>query len=823
MRITIERLRTLVLVAAGLLVVALAVFLSVGRWKSHLTIGEIPKRLGVDIEKEANGVTYTQSRSGHTLFKIHASKVVQLKQDGRALLHDVHIELYGEDGSRVDTIDGKEFEYDQKNGRATAGGPVEITLTRPGTGTPAVASELNGKKPGTKLSKPDALDAAAKSAAAGEIHVKTSGLTFDQKSGTATTSQRVEFSIAQGSGSSIGANFDSQSGQLVLDHAVELSLERGGKPMAIHAAHADFERGDMLCHLRAATADFDRGTAKAGAAQVLFREDGSAVRLNATEGFQVSSKNGETVSAARAVLDFGEDNQPQRGRLEGGVALQSLDRSGRVVHGSAPTADLNFSDQGELRHVHLERGVSMHSEQTIALAAGRGDQKTVRDWTSPVADVELRSAAKGQSEVSSIHGTGGVTISAQTQRGGGPLLPSRLTADQVTANFGEHQQLQDVAGIGHARLEQTNAAGTHQTTSGDRVTARFGAGKGETASSQIQGATVEGNVVLTSQPAPKPGSPEPALMRAFAGHAVYEGTGEWLHLSDHPRVEDGTLQLAADRVDVSQTAGDAFAHGDVKATWTNSGGAQQGKAGSGGSGSGNLTFGAQGPAHIVADEAQVHQATSEITFRGNARLWQQANSVTAPVIVLDRIKQTLVARTTSASDPVRLVMVTQSGMGTSARQKSSQAGSAVPVVRVSAGDLKYSDAERKAVLHAGVAGTVNAETENVSTASNEVQLILLPPGNHAGKDGSSTQVDRLIATGHVVLRSSGRRGTGEQLVYSSETESYRLTGTSAAPPKITDPARGMVTGDALIFNSRDDSVVVEGQGQKTVTETSVPR
>ncbi len=132
MRLTIERMRTLVLAAGALLVVALIAFLAVARWKTHFILREIPKRLGANIQQEANGVTYTQSHGGHTLFKIHASKVVQLKQGGRALLHDVQIELYGEDGARVDRISGDEFEYDQKNGTAKAAGPVEITLMRPG-------------------------------------------------------------------------------------------------------------------------------------------------------------------------------------------------------------------------------------------------------------------------------------------------------------------------------------------------------------------------------------------------------------------------------------------------------------------------------------------------------------------------------------------------------------------------------------------------------------------------------------------------------------------------------------------------------------------
>jgi lipopolysaccharide export system protein LptA len=142
--------------------------------------------------------------------------------------------------------------------------------------------------------------------------------------------------------------------------------------------------------------------------------------------------------------------------------------------------------------------------------------------------------------------------------------------------------------------------------------------------------------------------------------------------------------------------------------------------------------------------------------------------------------------------------------------------------------LKYSDVERKAVLHGiGSSGAVVAETGTATSTSNEVELILLPTGNRANKDAPSAvggaQVDRLTARGKVVVSSQGRRGTGEQLVYTGATGEYVLTGTAATPPRMTDPVRGIVTGEALIFHGRDDSVSVEGGARKTTTETSAPK
>ena len=126
-------------------------------------------------------------------------------------------------------------------------------------------------------------------------------------------------------------------------------------------------------------------------------------------------------------------------------------------------------------------------------------------------------------------------------------------------------------------------------------------------------------------------------------------------------------------------------------------------------------------------------------------------------------------------------------------------------------------------MRAGVLGAgVIAETGTATTSSHEVELRLMPATNQEGESSRQTQVDRMTATGHVVLTSQSRNGSGDKLTYSSVTGEYVLTGTSAAPPKLTDPQRGTVTGEALIFHSGDDSVGLEGGGRETVTQTTAP-
>jgi lipopolysaccharide export system protein LptA len=855
------------------LIAALVVFLARGRLKNPLNLKELPQKLGANITQDASGYTLDHAFGGHSRYRIHASKVVGYN-DNRAILHDVKIELFGEDGNRVDRIEGAEFEYDQKGGTAIAQGPVQITLMRPGV-KPAIANETNQTKPNqgkapapkTKKEKETPITSAAEAAERGEIHVRTSGLTFDTKTGVATTAEHVDFSMVQGSGSSMGASYDSK-GMLVLDKAVELNTRRGNQAVLIRAQHAEFERLTHLCRMHSAIANYRGGEATAGDAKILFRDDGSAVHLDALNGFNLVTANGGHVAAPTGSLDFNEHNQPRHGHMEGGVMMDSTraaqdGASQRHMHATAPTAELGFSEKGELRHTHLERGVEMHSEQVSDSA--KGPLHVSRTWKSPIADVDFRDSGHGKTEPATIHGVQGVVVTGETQRGKAAPVPSRLAADQVTGEFGPDSSLKAMTGIGNASIEETNAAGALQTATGDRLDAHFypasskGAPKpvavslpagGTGEAGQVQSAVLDGHVVLTQIPVAKPGAQAEPPLQGLAGRAEYEGAGGLLHLTLNPRVENGGLQLTGDKIDVAHESGDAFAHGNVKATWLNSGKATQpGNAATGFAGPpassdpahDGVTLGGHGPTHVIADDALLSHAaggSSEATFRGHARLWQEANSVAGPVIVLNRQKQTLVATSSDPAEPVKTVLLSAGGLepaSAGARQVeiSDPAGDVgndrkgkpktPSVIRVRGGDLKYSDAEHKAVMRAGTIGPVVAETATANSASDQVEMLLLPPGNHAGKDGGASQVDRMTARGHVVVTSEGRRGTGEQLVYSGETGEYVLTGTPAAPPRMTDAARGNVTGSSLIFHGGDDIVTIEGGGRSTTTETTTPK
>jgi lipopolysaccharide export system protein LptA len=669
-RVTIERLRTLVLIGGALLVAAIVAFLAAGQWTRRFLTKDLPHRLGIDIEQSADGVNYTQTRKGKTIFKIHAARALKMKGDGKTELQDVHIDLYGEDGNRTDTISGAEFEYDPNGGLATAAGAVEITLMRPGV-KPAIAQLKPGASKANSGSEPmvpkgRGTSAATDSKGAGtaggagnaitdnEIHVKTSGLTFNQKTGIATTAEQVDFVLRQGRGSSIGAVYDSTGGELVLDHAVVLHAERGVSgdgtaasnrgPVTIHASHAEFEREEMACRLTQARADYSGGSAQATDALVHFREDGSVIRLDGSGGVDLRTDTGSHVTAPVGSLDFDESNHPHLGVLRGGAHIETT-RASRQVQGSAPTARLTFDSKGELSLAHLEQGVAFTSEQQGTTAKGMAVQLH-RTWQSQSADVVFAPAGPlAQSEAApvlgrvqpsshvearTIRGFGGVVVNSESTSGG-VRAPSRFAADSMVAELAAGGALSSLFGTGHASLDERTAAGVHQASSADQLEVRFAPASAgarsapaaatkakDSEAAQIASVVEIGHVVLVQDPSPaRPGQAGDAGdaevaksgIRATANRADYDGQSQLLHLTGTPRVVDGPLDMTANRIDFARVSGDAFAHGDVRASWV--GGAGSGTSLLAGTGSGQN---ANGPVHAIAAEAELHQATQEVIF-----------------------------------------------------------------------------------------------------------------------------------------------------------------------------------------------------------------
>src|SRR5271170_1908974 len=233
MNVSIERLRVWLLVGAGLLVMVIASFLGYAHYRAHRFLTNLPKKLGVNVRRETNGFTYSQSVQGRTIYTVHAAKAVE-RADGKVTLHDVGIVLYGRKEDRADRIYGKEFEYDQKNEVIRADGEVHIDLQAP------EAADANAKMDyaaGKDLHK----DAGEKKDVR-LIHVTTSGLVFSQKQGVAATDNEIEFESGGLTGHAVGADYNSDTGIVVLHSAVRVNGLERDRPVVLTASRAELDR-----------------------------------------------------------------------------------------------------------------------------------------------------------------------------------------------------------------------------------------------------------------------------------------------------------------------------------------------------------------------------------------------------------------------------------------------------------------------------------------------------------------------------------------------------------------------------------------------------
>jgi lipopolysaccharide export system protein LptA len=838
MGLTPAGLRTWIAVIAGLLVAAIAGFLVYGRWQGRRLGHDVPGVLGTSVQQSTEGFTHSESRGGHTIYSLHASKAVQFKNDGHLELHDVGITLYSADGAPSNRIYGSNFDWDPVNGVARAMGEVQIDFQ--GSTTPA-------SQPG----KAPAEDSEGKST----VHVKTSNLVFNQKTGLASTTERIEFRLAQAAGSATGASFDSQAGIIILTADVAFNSSVGGNPLVVHAHHAQFDRASRLLYLLQDVTEYADSRSSSDQATVSFRADGSAYQIEAQGNVVLTGNDGQQINTRQAHVDLGPKSEPEQAVLDGGL-LYVADNAARLLHGSASSGTLLFGPQSTVKHAQLRDAVSVVDEEKlppVPSASSKSKQNppesTTRQVGATKVDIDFASGPDRRPMAEHVLAVGSARLNVHTIYAKTTPEDTTVTGDQLFATLLDGEVLSSLRGTGHTGLVDVSTSGVKQSSTGDNLLltfapphlpptkpeAKVAKGKAEAPTpqpaAQLQSAVQVGNVTLTQETPAKPadsgaqpGAGVPAVTTAFAQRAAYDAATQVVQLSGDPRIRDASGELSAAFIEMERATGNANATGGVKATYRQSSGQQQ-------------PFTGTGPVHVVADHAHLDHATDLTTFYGKsgelARLWQGNDSVSAPVLELSRARSTLAAH--GPGGEAAAVNAVFTSTPSSAKgpaptpPRTGQTSAQTSVVRLQSRTLLYVDADHKAVFSGGVV----AQTSSGVLHSSFMDVYFTPasaqtphgPATPAGKapDQQGSQVSKIVARGAVELQQPGRKGIGEDLTYTAEDGKFVLTGTTAAPPRLTDQVRGTVTGAALIFNDRDDSVMVSSGASKAVTQTRVAK
>jgi lipopolysaccharide export system protein LptA len=835
MGLTPAGLRMWIAVVAGLLVAAITGFFVYGRWQGRRLGHDVPHGLGRSIQQSTDGFTYSESRGGHTIYTLHASKAVQFKSGDHAELHDVSITLYGAQGAPSNHIYGSDFDWDPVNGIARAMGEVQIDF-QGSTGSGAQAGKATEDEGEDKST----------------VHIKTSDLVFNKQTGLASTTKRIEFRLAEAAGSATGASFDSQAGIIILAADVAFNSSVGGSPLAVRAHHAQFDRTSRLLYLLQDVTDYADSHSSSDQATVSFRADGSAYQIEAEGNVIFTSSDGQQINTRKAHIDLGPKSEPEQAVLDGGL-LYVANNAARLLHGSASSGTLLFGPQSTVKHAQLRDAVSVVDEEKlppVSSAPGKSGQNPPESTTRQVGgskvDVDFVSGPDRRPMADHILAVGSARLNVHTIYAKTPPEDTTVQGDQLFATLLDGEVLSTLRGTGHTSMVVVSPNGVKQSSTGDNLLLTFApphtppakpeekAGKGKPTSptpqpsTQLQSAVQVGNVTLTQETPAKPadataqpGGGSPDVTTAFAQRAAYDAASQVVQLSGDPRLRDASGELSAAFIEMDRTTGNANATGGVKTTYRQSSGQQQ-------------PFTGAGPVHVVADHAHLDHATDVTTFYGKsgdlARLWQGSDSVSAPVLELSKRRATLAAHGPAGDAAAVHAVFTSAPSDAKAGQGAPARTAQTSVVRLQSRTLFYADADHKAVFSGGVvaqtfSGVLHSSFMDVYFSPTPAQTTPGPAAPSSGKtpELQSSQVSKIVARSAVELQQPGRKGTGEDLTYTAEDGKFVLTGTSASPPRLTDQVHGTVTGTALIFNDRDDSVLVSGGASKAVTQTRVAR
>ena len=127
MRLSIQRLRWVLIAGTLLLLAVLAAYIGYGRYSALKAYRKILAHSGVTLTHDSNGVTYSQSVKGRKVFTIRAKTESSLG-NGKWALHDAEMLLYSRFGDIPDHIYGSEIEYDENEGIARVKGVVSMDL-----------------------------------------------------------------------------------------------------------------------------------------------------------------------------------------------------------------------------------------------------------------------------------------------------------------------------------------------------------------------------------------------------------------------------------------------------------------------------------------------------------------------------------------------------------------------------------------------------------------------------------------------------------------------------------------------------------------------
>jgi lipopolysaccharide export system protein LptA len=724
----------LFLLAAVIAIVVAGYYLQ--QQRNRLLAPAKPLPLPIELNSLAKNWTWSHSTKDRPQVEARAGNFRQIRESSRFELDDVELRIFSQAGDSYDLVRSSKAQFDQPAERLYSEGEVTITLALPAHGPP---------EPGRRYTE-----------------IRTSGLTYDNKSGVSETDRPVSFRFEDGAGRSTGALYDSANRYLWMKRDAEVTSGE----VRIRAGEMHYREAENKIELRP-WSRLDRGgqSVEAGPA-TLHLESGVVTRIEAEHGTGRDLRPGREVEFRSAWMEvlFNPQRTVESAKGLGGAEVVSRTASG-VTKMSGQRVDLEFhtppgASESQLTVAWLRDQARIESQPAPAPA---GAQPEARVLTSEMVKLVMR---PGGEDVQSVE-----TLSAARL----DFVPSQpaqwrrvLTSERMWAQYRPGNHLDTLRAFGKVHLRsdppaELKPASPRLTWSDDMRELRQWSN-------------------FRYQEGPR---------QAVAKGARFDVAQDQVTLQEKARVWDEAGQTSAGLLVLDQKQDRFQAEGEVNSTHLEkaSGAAKKPPAS-------EALFASDRPVHATAHRMEARQGNRFVDYRGAARLWQDANSIRAEEILLDRQDKTLTARG-------GVVSVLVEGEEPARR-----------TVTITADTLVYTDPDRKAFY----SGNVRLRRDRMTVRCLQLEAWLRPSGE---EQKERSRLERALARGRVEVvevaaeQRPARRGYAEEAEYFSAEEKVTLRG---GFPTVEQPGRGFTRGSELTYYINDDRLLVSGQaGTRSLT------
>lgn len=700
-----------------------------------------PPALPVGVNAAARDWQYARNIGSRPGVEVRAKNFRQLHEPDRTELEGVELLLYQNDGRRFDRVRSAHAIFDPAQATLYSDGEVEITMGERAEGTPG------------RL-----------------VFIHTSGVTFESKTGKASTDRAASFTFDQGEGKAVGASYDPSTRELHMRSGVELAWRGRGpksRPMKLEAGELVYKEADSVVLLFPWSRLTRENAVLEAADAIVTLEDGAIRTVEAKQARGADRDPGRQLEygADQLGMTFSPNGELEKITGEGNARVVSTSEAARTTV-TTSHVDLEFEagrEESTLKKALATGSSVLESAPVPRSGAATPESRILR---SDVVFMEMRPGGREIEQIQT-HSPGQLEFV--------PNRPGQrhrtLDAERMWITYGAANHIQSFRAVNAAtrtdpdparRAPQGQRPPPVETWSKD-LSAEFDAQTGQLARLE------QWNEFRYQE----------GERKARAARASLDEGRDQITLETAARVWDSGGSTAADRIVLDQKSGDMAAQGSVVSTRL-----PDRKGGSSAMLSNEENLEAKADRMLTTDRNQ------KVRYEGSVVTWQGANRIQADRLEIDRRARRLLAEGNVVS---RFLEKRKD-------QPKSGGPKAPPFVTVQAPRLAYTEENRMAHYTGGA----RLVREDMEVKASQIRAFL----KEANADSS---LDRAYADGQVEILHTEpgrtRKGTGEHAEYHVAEEKIVLRG---GEPALVDSLRGYTRGQELTYFARDDRLLVYG-------------